>query len=249
VRSLGQVLILCGALGAAVGLFVPVYSIGGEDFTWWEYVDGLDIALLAACAIAAGLAIAGLITDRPAVERLAVVGGGMTFGISFALIPIALLDTDFYRAGMWIVGAGGGIALAGAVLTAITGGRQVSSPARFRSVGVAVTMAGVVAVAAMAIANPFAGVTEGRRNEVPDVHDAATLTREWAAEHQRPGERFVHEGCKGDQTLFESRFACLIRFEPTKRVVTVYVRTENETVPALQRVVQVRRGEHPLPYP
>ena len=57
IASFGPALIVGGALGTGVAMFLPVHGFGGEDWTWWEYLNGLDIALLAACVIAAGFGL------------------------------------------------------------------------------------------------------------------------------------------------------------------------------------------------
>jgi hypothetical protein len=250
-RYLGPALIIGGALGAAVAMFFPVHGFGGEDWTSWEYFNGLDIALLAACVIAATIGLAAVITDRARLRQLAAVGGAMTFGLAFALVPGAIDDSYFYRAGLWIVAATASVALVGAVVTILAAGRQPARPAnsssRWRLASFAITTVGLIALAAMAIADPFGGTTAEATSQVPDVDDAAKLTLEWAAEHKRPGERFVLEGCTGDGTPFEARWACHVRFEPTRRLVTVYVRTRQNM--REQKVVQVRSGKHSLPYP
>lgn len=249
-RHLGPALIIVGALGVALAMFLPVYGFGGEDWTSWEYFNGLDIALLAACLVAAGLGLA-VIADRARLRQMAAIGGAMTFGLAFALVPGAIDDSHFYRAGVWIVAATGGLALAGAVITVLAPGRQpartANSSSRWRLASVAITTAGVIALAAMAIADPFGGTTAKATSQVPDLDDATKLALGWAAEHKRPGEKVVLEGCAGDGTPFEARWACHVRFEPTRRLVTVYVRTKQNA--REQEVVQTRRGEHPLPYP
>ena len=250
-RYIGPALIIGGALGVALAMFLPVRGFGGEDWTAWEYFNGLDIALLVSCAIAAGLGLAAVITDRTRLRQMAAIGGAMTFGLAFALVPGAIDDSYFYRAGLWIVSAAGGVALVGALITILAAGTQPARPAssssRWRLACIGITSVGVVAVAAMAVADPFGGTTAKATSQVPDVDDATNLTLEWAAEHKRPGERFVLEACTGDGTPFEARWACSGRFEPTRRVVTVYVRTKQNM--REQKVVKVRSGKHSLPYP
>ena len=64
-RPLGPSLILGGALASIPAMFLPFRSFGGRSFTLWEYANGLDIALLAACLVAAGLALAALTAGHP----------------------------------------------------------------------------------------------------------------------------------------------------------------------------------------
>ena len=249
-RNAGPALIIGGAFGVAVAMFFPVYRFGGEEWTWWEYLDGLDIAMLTASVLAASLALGAAITDRMGLRQMSAIAGAVTFGLAFEGVPSAIDDSYFFGYGLWLVAAAGGVALAGAVITALSGARQPAQrgpSSRWRLASIAITAVGVIAVAAMAIADPFGGPSAQATGQVLGVNDAAKLTRTWAAEHKRSGEKFVQEGCTGDGAAFEARWACHVRFEPTGRVITVYVRTTGHG--DKHKVVQVRSGRHPLPYP
>jgi hypothetical protein len=250
-RNLGPALVLFGALGVAAAMFLPVHGFGGEDWTWWEYLNGLDVALFVACVLAVGFGLAALTTERARPRQASALGGGVVFGLAFALVPGAIDDTLFSRAGLWIGAAAGTIALLGSVITALSTARSPAepgiTPSRWRLAGIGITTFGVATLAVIAVTNPFGGATARATSQVPGVNDAAKLAREWAGQHKRSGEKPVRHACAGDGGPFEDRWACHIRFEPTRRVVTVYVRTKQNLREL--KIVQVRSGEHSLPYP
>ena len=64
-------------------MFLPFVSFGDESADWWEATTGLDIALLLASVLTAGLALATLTRGNPAVGQLAVIAAGVMFLVSW----------------------------------------------------------------------------------------------------------------------------------------------------------------------
>ena len=122
-RRLGLATIIAGALATIAAMFLPVYDYaehGGLSLSWWETFSGLDIAVAAASGIAAILALIALITRHRVVTALSAIAGAVAFGFADAFVAEVLHDTEGVRAGFWIVGGTGALALAGAVLIAIS---------------------------------------------------------------------------------------------------------------------------------
>jgi hypothetical protein len=213
-RSLGPGLILSGALATLAAMFLPATSFGGESLTWWEWVSGLDIALLAVCVVAAGLALAAVIAGHPTVRQLAGIAAAVAFGLAFAPVPGAIHDSQAARGGLWIVAATGTIALAGAAVTTVLPPRGREA----RLGWIAVAFVGVVAVVALAVGDPFGdddfqptAVAEETDFELLDAADASAFAQRWARQRTRPGER-PEAGCALDATSWPPRFECDIRY-------------------------------------
>jgi hypothetical protein len=115
-RLLGPVLILVGAVATIAAMFLPFASYEGESINWWETFNGLDIALVAACILTGGLALATLISGNRAVRHLTGIAAAVTFGLAFALIPDTIHDSEGAGAGRWLVAGTAALALAGAVV-------------------------------------------------------------------------------------------------------------------------------------
>jgi hypothetical protein len=212
-RPLGPSLILGGALASAAAIFLPFRGFGGQSFTLWEYANGLDIALFAACLAAAGLALAALTAGHPRTRQLAGLAGGVTFGLGFAPVPGAIDDSEYARAGLWIVGGTATIALAGAVVTTLLPGNAAQ-----RSLGwIAVPIAGAVFVAALAVANPFGDddfkpkVPAQENFDLLDAGDANGFAEKWARQRMRSGER-PSVGCEVVPKTWPPRFECDIQY-------------------------------------
>jgi hypothetical protein len=103
-------------------------------------------------------------------------------------------------------------------------------------IGVVVTVAGVV-VASIVTPDPSDA----------DLEDAGRIADRWAAEHQRPGEKDRGRDCTEDNWFPAYRFACWVRFEPTGRTYTLYMRTVAPDGEYEVALAQVKRGRHPIP--
>jgi hypothetical protein len=120
---------------------------------------------------------------------------------------------------------------------------RASGPLQWVALGVAVGVAATFGIRALTDDDDAEDV------RIPvQVNVAAKVAGEWAAENARAGEKVEAYGCEGDEApIVESRFACHVRFTPaggqTGREVTIYV--VNTARPL---VVEVRNGEHHLPY-
>jgi len=89
-RALGWAVV--GLAGVAFVLLVlPIWSVAGEDADWpWRLAMSGALYLLAGLVATTGL----LLTTRPALQRLALVGGALTaVAVSLTLVPI-WRDTD-----------------------------------------------------------------------------------------------------------------------------------------------------------
>ena len=117
----GRVLIALGALVAVGGSFLPYFSGEGvipddgsllvfdDGLTFWEFSDGADVALLAAGVAAFVLALAGL-------RGLAAVAVAALAGLTLPQLVDTLRDGAASEgAGVWLMPAGGLVAVAGAV--------------------------------------------------------------------------------------------------------------------------------------
>lgn len=78
-RRFGLVLIISGAAATVGAMFLTRFNFarvpGYHSLNTWEAFHGLDIAMAAACAIAAGLAVAALLSRRGVLEQLAGIAG------------------------------------------------------------------------------------------------------------------------------------------------------------------------------
>jgi hypothetical protein len=119
-RLLGLILTLVGVVATVAAMFLSFIEFEGESANWWEAFDGLDIALLAACVVTAGLALAALTSGNRAILQLTGIAAAMTFGLAFAVIPDTIHDSDGAGTGRWVVGGTGAIALAGGVIVALS---------------------------------------------------------------------------------------------------------------------------------
>jgi hypothetical protein len=118
-RPIGPTLILVGSVATIPGMFLPLFEVEAGSLNWWEVFNGLDIALTAACALAALLALAALIGGQRPVRQLAGVAAGVTFGLAFTFVPDTIGSTaENTGAGLWVVAGTGAVALLGAVLIA-----------------------------------------------------------------------------------------------------------------------------------
>src|ERR671919_63495 len=121
-RRLGLVVIIAGAAATVGAMFLTRFSLarvpGYQSLNTWEAFHGLDIAMAVVCAIAAGLAVAALLSHRGVLARLAGIAGALLFGLTFAVVPDAIDDPEYTRAGLWVVAGTGAIGLVGAVLVA-----------------------------------------------------------------------------------------------------------------------------------
>jgi hypothetical protein len=102
-------------------------------------------------------------------------------------------------------------------------------------IGVVMTVAAYV-VASIVLPNPSDA----------NVGDAGKLADEWAADHRRPGERYAGRDCAEDAGIPAYRFACWVRFEPTGRRFTLFMRTVAPNGEYEVALAQVRRGRHEL---
>jgi hypothetical protein len=100
-------------------------------------------------------------------------------------------------------------------------------------VGVSISVALVVLVAAITAKNDL------------DADDAARVAGEWAATHRTTVETGNVKTCEMDAGGY--RFACHIRFEPTGREFTLFIRKVAPQGDYELVVTQVRRGIHPIP--
>jgi hypothetical protein len=123
-RRLGLVLIIAGAVTTVGGMFLTRFNFGRvpgyQSLNTWEAFHGLDIAMAAGCGIAAGLAVAALLSRRGVLGRLAGIAGALLFGLTFAVVPDTIDEPKFTRAGLWVVAGTGAIGLVGAVLVAFS---------------------------------------------------------------------------------------------------------------------------------
>jgi hypothetical protein len=103
-------------------------------------------------------------------------------------------------------------------------------------VGVAVTVAAFI-VGSVVTSDP---------SDV-DALDAAKIAEKWAADHRRPGERYQGQDCEVEVGVTPDRFACWVRFEPTGRKFTLYMRTVVRHGDYEIALEQVRSGIHPIP--
>jgi hypothetical protein len=124
---MGPALILVGTVAAPAAMFLPLFGFEGDSLSWWEATNGLDIALLLACVIAAGLALAVLAAGDPVVRNLSSIAGAVMFGIAFTPVPSAIDSSEGVRVGLWLVALAGGVALAGAVVNAVTAPKSRST--------------------------------------------------------------------------------------------------------------------------
>jgi hypothetical protein len=119
-RRLGLAMIIAGALATIPAMFLPYTEFASQSLNWWKWFNGFDIALLVSCVLATGLALAALVARHPQVPRLAGIAAGVTFGFTFGSIPGAIDIREGIKTSIWIIGGTGAVALAGAVLVAIS---------------------------------------------------------------------------------------------------------------------------------
>jgi hypothetical protein len=82
-----------------------------------------------------------------------------------------------------------------------------------------------------------------------DLDDAGRIADAWATDNKRSGERYAGRDCGTDGWYPAYRFACWVRFEPTGRRFTLYMRTAAPDGDYEVVLAQVRKGRHPLPFP
>lgn len=225
-------------------MFLPFRRFGGQSFTLWEYANGLDIALVTACFAAAGFALAALTVGHSRTRQLAVLAGAVTFGLGFAPVPGAIDDSEYARAGLWIVGGTSTIALAGAVVTTLLPGNTAR-----RSLGwIAIPIAGAVLVAALAVANPFGDddfkpkVPAQENFDLLDARDAIAFAQPWARQRMRPGER-PSAGCEVVLETWPPRFKCDIRYRERPPGYKVIRRRSSELHVAVVRPAVAYYGQ------
>ena len=119
-QRLGFVFIIAGAVATIAAMFLPYAGFAGVTLNWWESSGGGDIALLISCVGAASLGLMALATGRRRFQSLAGVGAAVVFGLASLAVFEVVSDTEGTRAGLWIVGGTGAVALAGALLVAIS---------------------------------------------------------------------------------------------------------------------------------
>jgi hypothetical protein len=78
-----------------------------------------------------------------------------------------------------------------------------------------------------------------------DADDATKVADRWAADHRRPGETYQSNGCGTDAGGY--RFVCHVRFEPTRRRFTLFMRKTAAGGYYSVVLTHVQRGTHPLP--
>ena len=145
---------------------------------------------------------------------MAVIAGGVTFGLGFAPVPGAVGDSEHAGAGLWIVGGTATVALAGAVVTTLLPGNAASR----RSLGwIGVPIAGAVLITALAVVNPFGDdeiepkVPAPENLDLLDAGDAIAFADTWARQRMRPGER-PSVGCEVVPRTWPPRFECDIQY-------------------------------------
>jgi hypothetical protein len=124
VRRLGLALIITGAAATAGAMFLTRFDFAQvpalHSLNTWQLFHGLDIAMAAACAIAAGLAVAALLSRHRVMGQLAGLAGALLFGLTFAVVPDTIDDPEYTRAGLWVLAGTGAVGLVGAVLVAFS---------------------------------------------------------------------------------------------------------------------------------
>ena len=78
-----------------------------------------------------------------------------------------------------------------------------------------------------------------------DAEDATKVADQWAAEHKQARERYSGSDCEVDPGGY--RFACYVRFEPTDRRFTLFMRKIAEGGDYAVVIAHVQKGKHPLP--
>ena len=78
-----------------------------------------------------------------------------------------------------------------------------------------------------------------------DAEDATKVADRWAAENKQASERYAGSDCATDAGGY--RFVCHVRFEPTDRRFTLFMRKIAEGGDYAVVIAHVQRGKHPLP--
>ncbi len=78
-----------------------------------------------------------------------------------------------------------------------------------------------------------------------DADDATKVADRWAAEHRQARERYAASGCEMDAG--GQRFVCHVRFVPTDRRFTLFMRKIAEDGDDTVVIAHVQKGTHPLP--
>jgi hypothetical protein len=78
-----------------------------------------------------------------------------------------------------------------------------------------------------------------------DIDDATEVADRWAIRHRRATESYVGHDCAMDAGGY--RFVCHVRFEPTDRRFTLFMRKIAEGGDYAVVIAHVQKGNHPLP--
>jgi hypothetical protein len=103
---------------------------------------------------------------------------------------------------------------------------------------------GVLIGAALTILAWAGLVLVSSANDV-DADDAAKVADQWAAEHRQARERYAGSDCEMDAGGY--RLVCHVRFEPTDRRFTLFMRKIAEGGDYAVVIAHVQKGNHPLP--
>jgi hypothetical protein len=80
-----------------------------------------------------------------------------------------------------------------------------------------------------------------------DSKEAAKVADKWAAAHRRATETYMGSDCATDAGGY--RFVCRVRYRPTGRDFTLFMRKEAPNGHYEIVLTQVRRGIYPVPDP
>jgi hypothetical protein len=105
----------------------------------------------------------------------------------------------------------------------------------------------VVGVAIMVAAFVVATVVVTSDPSDVDAMDAAKLAENWAADHRRPGEKYRGRDCEAEAGVTPDTFACWVRFEPSGRSFTLYMRTVVHDEDYEIALSEARPGIHSIP--
>jgi hypothetical protein len=78
-----------------------------------------------------------------------------------------------------------------------------------------------------------------------DAEDATKVADRWTAVHRQAHERYAGSDCEMDAGGYG--FVCHVRFEPTYRRFTLFMRKIAEGGDYSVVIAHVQKGKHPLP--
>lgn len=126
-RVLGKALTIGGAALAALATFLPAYSFGDGNITYWTFNSRWDIVTIILLVAIVALGIVSIVRPMRGVNIALALSAGASAGI---FLPNAAEATEGAHAALFLMAAGGVIACVGGVFVLLTEFAAVPGDAR-----------------------------------------------------------------------------------------------------------------------